>query len=73
MDEEKRKAIFYSDFKRLTMVNIFTKKETTISTEATSIFAEGFGLVEFYSNNKFAHFKLEKVLTQKEWKEFLHR
>ena len=73
MAEEKRKAIFYSDFKRLTMVNIFTKKETTISTEATSIFAEGFGLVEFYSNNKFAHFKLEKVLTQKEWKEFLHR
>jgi len=73
MDEEKRKAIFYSDFRRLTMINIFTKKETSISTEGVSIFAEGFGLVEFYSKNKIAHYKLEKVLTQKEWKEFLHR
>ncbi len=73
MDEEKRKAIFYSDFRRLTMINIFTKKETGISTEGVSIFAEGFGLVEFYSKNKIAHYKLEKVLTQKEWKEFLHR
>jgi hypothetical protein len=73
MDEEKRKSIYFSDFRSLTLMNIFTKKETNISTESISIFAEGFGLVEFYSKNKIAHFKLEKVLTQKEWKEFLHR
>jgi hypothetical protein len=73
MDEEKRKAIYYSDFRRLTMINIFSKKETSLNTEGFSIFAEGFGLVEFYSKNKIAHYKLEKVLTQKEWKEFLHR
>jgi 50S ribosomal subunit-associated GTPase HflX len=73
LEEEKRKAIVFEDFRRLTMINIFTKKEKSISTTGESIFAEGFGLIEFYSKNKVAHFKLEKVISQKEWIQFISR
>jgi hypothetical protein len=55
------------------MINIFTKKEQSISTTGESIFAEGFGLIEFYSKNKVAHFKLEKVISQKEWIQYISR
>jgi hypothetical protein len=73
LEEEKRKAIVFEDFRKLTLLNIFTKKEQSISTTGESIFAEGFGLVEFYSKNKIAHFKLEKVISQKEWIQFISR
>jgi hypothetical protein len=73
LEEEKRKAIVFEDFRRLTMINIFNKKEQSISTTGESIFAEGFGLIEFYSKNKVAHFKLEKVISQKEWIQFISR
>ena len=73
LEEEKRKAIIFEDFRRLTMINIFTKKEQSISTTGESIFAEGFGLIEFYSKNKVAHFKLEKVISQKEWIQYISR
>lgn len=73
LEEEKRKAIIFEDFRRLTMINIFNKKEQLISTTGESIFAEGFGLIEFYSKNKVAHFKLEKVISQKEWIQFISR
>jgi hypothetical protein len=73
LEEEKRKAIVFEDFRRLTMINIFTKKEQSISTTGESIFAEGFGLIEFYSKNKVAHFKLEKVISQKEWIQYISR
>jgi hypothetical protein len=73
LEEEKRKAIIFEDFRRLTMMNIFTKKEQSMSTTGESIFAEGFGLIEFYSKNKVAHFKLEKVISQKEWIQFIRQ
>jgi hypothetical protein len=58
----------------MTLKNIFTSKTIqSISTEGESIFAEGFGLIEFYSKNKIAHFKLEKVISQKEWIQFISR
>lgn len=73
LEEEKRKAMVFEDYRRLTMINIYTKKEQSISTTGESIFAEGFGLIEFYSKNKVAHFKLEKVISQKEWIQFIRQ
>ena len=73
LEEEKRKAVVFEDYRRLTMINIYTKKEQSISTTGESIFAEGFGLIEFYSKNKVAHFKLEKVISQKEWIQFIRQ
>jgi hypothetical protein len=74
LEDESRKAIVFSDFRQMTLKNIFTSKTIqSINTEGESIFAEGFGLIEFYSKNKIAHFKLEKVISQKEWIQFISR
>jgi len=74
LEDESRKAIVFSDFRQMTLKNIFTLKTIqSISTTGESIFAEGFGLIEFYSKNKVAHFKLEKVISQKEWIQFIRQ
>jgi hypothetical protein len=74
LGKEKRKSMILDEAVVETFYNIYDKKPiTTLSRKGQSIFCEGFGLVEFYSKNKIVHYKLEKVLTQKEWKEFLHR
>jgi hypothetical protein len=74
LEDETRKAIVFGDFRRKTLKNIFTSKTLqSISTEGESIYAEGFGLIEFYSKNKVAHFKLEKVISQKEWIQYISR
>ena len=49
------------------MLNPYTRKESTNQAEMISLFAEGFGLVEWFSKDKKLHFRLEKILYQEEW------
>jgi hypothetical protein len=74
LEEEARKSMILDEFISKTLLNIYTKKTiTNLRTEGQSIYCEGFGLVEFYSKNKTVHFKLEKVISQKEWAQFITR
>jgi hypothetical protein len=74
LEEETRKSMLVDEIISKTLFNIYTKKTiTNLRTEGQSIYSEGFGLVEFYSKNKTVHFKLEKVISQKEWAQFIAR
>lgn len=44
-----------------------------LETDAVNYFAEGYGLVEFHSKNKKAHYKLERIFTQEEWLKIITR
>ena len=44
-----------------------------LETDAINYFSEGYGLVEFHSKNKKAHYKLERVFTQEEWLKIITR
>lgn len=77
LENEKRKSIAFSYTTKRTLMNIITKKPSKpLETIGELIFSEGFGLVEFttnYSGKLIEHFKLEKVITQKEWVQFIRR
>lgn len=66
INNERRKAIVFSETrKKRRYFKLTNKDDNTEIIESTSIFAEGFGLVEFYDKDKKTHYKLEKVITQK--------
>jgi len=44
-----------------------------LETDAVNYFAEGYGLVEFHSKNKKAHYKLERIFSQEEWLKIITR
>jgi hypothetical protein len=44
-----------------------------LETDAINYFAEGYGLVEFHSKNKKAHYKLERIFSQEEWLKIITR
>lgn len=64
---EKVPTIIMKDKIRMTNFNPFTKKESVLEGKSVNYFAEGYGLVEWHSPDKSVHYKLERVLTQKEW------
>jgi len=77
LDQEKRKSILFKYNQKRNLVNIFNKKiSKPVNTNGELIFAEGFGLVEFkefYSGKLISHFKLEKVISQQEWVNFIRK
>jgi len=54
-------------------LNPFTKKEESRQATATSYFAKGFGLVEWHSANKQVHYRLERILEQRDWVKIITR
>lgn len=52
---------------RWTLFNPIKKTENVIEVDQISHYAKGIGLVEYYDKDKNAHYKLEKIYTQKEW------
>ncbi|MBM3452197.1 MAG: hypothetical protein FJX84_03530 [Bacteroidetes bacterium] len=65
ISNEQRKAVSFKEVrKKRKYFKASNKIQNSDSLETISIFAEGFGLVEFYDKNKKIHFKLEKVITQ---------
>ena len=63
----KRKTFIFKDFVSQHLINLYTNKGRKIETKGFIHFAEGLGPVEWYDENKKVHFKLEKILSQKEW------
>jgi hypothetical protein len=70
---ENEPTICFEDRIRMTNFNPFTKKENVQEGEAISYFAKGYGLVEWHTKNKKAHYRLEKVLSQKEFLSIITR
>lgn len=65
--KKKVSALVFQDKIRRTVLNPFTRKEKEVTGIQYSIFAEGFGLVAWHNRNKSIHFRLERILSQKEW------
>jgi hypothetical protein len=66
-------TLITSDKLRMTSFNPFTKKENSHEIDVTSYFAKGYGLVEWHSASKKAHYRLEQVLTQEDWIKIITR
>ena len=70
---EKVSTIIMKDDIRMTNFNPFTKKESVLKGKSVNYFAKGYGLVEWHTPDKKVHYRLEKVLTQKEWLDIITR
>jgi hypothetical protein len=64
---ESKNTIVFTDTLKLTMLNPFKKTENTQKAVFRSYFAEGVGLVRIHDVNMKTDYRLEKILTQKEW------
>ena len=73
LKNQQAKALFFTDKIRRTALNPFTRTEKEGVGEQTSVFAEGYGLVAWYNRNKSLHFRLERILSQKEWVKIITR
>ena len=69
----KAEALFFQDKIRRTVLNPFTRAEKEVLGQQISVFANGYGLVAWYNRNKTIHYRLERVLTQKEWVKIISR
>lgn len=65
--KKKLSALVFQDKIRRTLLNPFTRTEKEVTGIQYAIFAEGFGLVAWNNRNKSIHFRLERILSQKEW------
>jgi hypothetical protein len=65
--EESKNTIVFLDTVRLTLFNPFKKLEKEQKVIYKSYFAEGVGLVRFHDLQMKTDYKLEKILSQKEW------
>jgi hypothetical protein len=71
--EKNTKMLVFSDKIIQTVLNPYTRKESANQAEMLSLFAEGLGLVEWFSKDKKLHFRLEKILSQEEWVKIIAR
>jgi len=67
------KTLVFNDKIIQSELNPYTRKENINEAEMQSLFAEGLGLVEWYSKDKKVHFRLEKIFSQKEWVKIIAR
>lgn len=66
-------TIIFKDYIRLTSLNVVEHKEEERLGEEMAYFAKGIGLVEWHSPTKSTHFKLEKIISQKEWVKMMQK
>jgi len=66
-------SLVFKDKIRRTVLNPFTRTEKEVTGLQYSIFAEGYGLVAWHNRNKSIHFRLERILSQKEWIQIIAR
>ena len=67
------KTLAFNDKIIQSELNPYTRKERVAVAEMQSLFAKGFGLVEWFSKDKKVHFRLEKIFSQKEWVKIIAR
>jgi hypothetical protein len=73
LNKKRAEALFFNDLIRRTVLNPFTKKENEVLGYQTTIYAKGYGLVAWHNRNKTIHYRLERILTQKEWIKIIAR
>jgi len=73
LDKKKAAALVFKDKIRRTVLNPFRRTEKEITGLQFSIFAKGYGLVAWHNSNKSIHFRLERILSQKEWIQIIAR
>ena len=66
-------TIVLKDKIRMSNFNPFTKKENVMEGNSVNYFSKGYGLVEWHSPDKKVHYRLEKILSQKEFLEIITR
>lgn len=66
-------TIIMKDKVRMTNFNPFTKKEVVLEGNSVNYYSKRYGLVEWHTPDKKVHYRLEKVLTQKEFLEIITR
>ncbi len=66
-------TLITKDKLRMTSFNPFTKMENAHEIDVTSYFAKGYGLVEWHSASKKAHYRLEQILSQEDWIKIMTR
>jgi hypothetical protein len=71
--DETMEALIMKDHIRMTNFNPFTQKEFVTEGDALSYFAKGYGLTEWHTLNKKAHYRLEKILSQEDWIKIISR
>jgi hypothetical protein len=73
LSKNKVSSLVFKDNIRRTVLNPFTRTEKEATGLQYSIFAEGYGLVAWHNRNKSIHFRLERILSQKEWIQIIAR
>jgi len=73
LTKKSAKSLIFKDKIRRTVLNPFTRTEKEVTGMQYSIFAEGYGLVAWHNRNKSIHFRLERILSQKEWIQIIAR
>jgi hypothetical protein len=71
--QRKLETLIFKDYIRLTNLNIYERKEEERIGEEVVYFAKGLGLTEWHSPTKSVHFKLEKVISQKQWVQLMQQ
>jgi hypothetical protein len=66
-------TLIMNDKLRMTSFNPFTKMENAHEIDVTSYFSKGYGLVEWHSASKKAHYRLEQILSQEDWIKIMTR
>jgi len=66
-------TLVFKDFIRMTNMNIYKRKEEEITGVQMVYFSKGIGLTEWHSPSKSVHFKLEKILSQKQWVQLMKK
>lgn len=65
--KKKTSCIVFNDQVRLTLFNPFTKMEDMREGKIVSYFAEGYGLVEWHSEDRSVNYRLERIIPQEEF------
>lgn len=70
---KKISATLFTDHIRMTLFNPFTKEENEGTWEITNYFASGYGLVEWHNADRSIHYRLEKIISQDEFVNFMSK
>ncbi|MEY3100489.1 MAG: hypothetical protein RIS63_1391, partial [Bacteroidota bacterium] len=73
LGKTKAAALVFQEKIRRTVLNPYTRTEKEAQGQQFTVFAEGYGLVSWYNRNKTIHYRLERVLSQKEWIQIISR
>lgn len=67
--DQTTEAIKVEDEITLSFVNPTTQKGSSNSVKVTRVYAEGYGMTEWYTEDKKIHYRLKRVLSNAWWKE----